>query len=252
MTLHTSYFGNISKIVQEDQEPPVFVSIAGRTPSWFDGPRMPELAPKKEWWAEWHERFKDGLESSESVTWYTKKYKETVLSHLDQVSVVTKLGELSKNIVLLCYETPEKFCHRHLVSEWIDSAYLTHGRESCEWMNSELVDPKCIDTLLRSVGLALVESELSVMRGRQGASKRFTITFADPKRSCSSMLVALIGQTPHQLFDEMHLRDVFKIYDNDRIASLVANPFVGMSYDEMLLRASVIDPEVAEQKMRRR
>lgn len=248
MTLHTSYFGNISKIVQEDQELPVFVSIAGKTPSWFDGPRMPELAPKKEWWTEWHVRFKDSLESSESVTWYTKKYKETVLSHLDQVSVVTKLGELGENIVLLCYETPEKFCHRHLVSEWIDSAYLKHGRESCEWMNSELVDPKCIGTLLRSVGLALVESELSVMRGRQGASKRFTITFANPKRSCSSMLAALIGQTPHQLFDEMHLRDVFKIYDNDRIASLVANPFVGMSYDEMLLRASVIDPEMAEQK----
>lgn len=248
MTLHTSYFDNINKIGQEDQELPVFVSIAWKTPSWFDGPRMPELAPKKEWWTEWHERFKDDLESSESVTWYTKKYKETVLSCLDQVSVVTKLSELSQNIVLLCYETPEKFCHRHLVSEWIDSAYLKHGRESCEWMNSELVDPKCIDTLLRSVGLALVESELSVMRGCQGASKRFTITFADPKRRCSSMLAALIGQTPHQLFDEVHLRDVFKIYDNDRIASLVANPFVGMSYDEMLLRASVIDPEMVEQK----
>ena len=244
MTLHTSYFGNISKIKQEDQEPPVFVSIAGKTPSWFDGPRMPELAPKKEWWFEWHERFKDSLESSESIAWYTKKYKETVLSCLDQVSVVTKLGELSKNIVLLCYETPEKFCHRHLVSEWIDRAYLKHSRESCEWMNSELVDPKCIDTLLRTVGLALVESELSVMRGHQGASKRFTITFANPKRSCSSMLAALIGQTPHQLFDEVHLRDVLKIYDNDRIASLVANPFVGMSYDEMLLRASLVDPEV--------
>ena len=79
----------------------------------------------------------------------------------------------------------------------------------------------------------------------QGASKRFTITFADPKRSCSSMLAALIGQTPHQLFDEMHLRDVFKIYDNDRIPSLVANPFVGMSYDEMLLRASLVDPEIS-------
>ena len=92
MTLHTSYFGNINKIRQEDQEPPVFVSIAGKTPSWFDGPRMPELAPKKEWWTEWHERFKDSLESSESVTWYTKKYKETVLGCLDQVSVVTKLG----------------------------------------------------------------------------------------------------------------------------------------------------------------
>ena len=248
MTLHTSYFGNINKIKQEDQEPPVFVSIAGKTPSWFDGPRMPELAPKKEWWTEWHERFKDSLESSESVTWYTKKYKETVLSCLNQVSVVTKLGELSKNIVLLCYETPEKFCHRHLVSEWIDSAYLKHGRESCEWMNSELVDPKCIDTLLRTVGLALVESELSVMRGRQGASKRFTITFANPNISSSSMLAALICQTPHQLFDEVHLRDVFKIYDNDRIPSLVANPFVGMSYDEMLLRASVVDPEMVEQK----
>lgn len=245
MTLHTSYFGNINKIEQEDQELPVFVSIAGKTPSWFDGPRMPELAPKKEWWTEWHERFKDSLESSESVTWYTKKYKETVLSCLDQVSVVTKLSELSQNIVLLCYETPEKFCHRHLVSKWIDSAYLKHGRETCEWMNSELVDPKCIDTLLRSVGLALVESELSVMRGRQGASKRFTITFADPKRRCSSMLAALIGQTPHQLFDEVHLRDVFKIYDNDRIASLVANPFVGMSYDEMQLRASLVDPEIS-------
>lgn len=245
MEIHTSYFDNIERIKQEDKGQ-VFVSIAGCAPAWFTGHRMRELAPKKEWWIEWHSKFKDRLDSAESAAWYSAKYKETVLNCLDQLDVVSKLSALGSSIVLLCYEPPEKFCHRHLVSAWIDSVYLKHGRESCEWMNSELVDLKCIDTLLRSVGLALVESKLSVLW--HPLDKRFAISFADPLRQCSSMTAATTGCSPHQLFDEMHLRECFKIYDTDLVSSLVANPFVGMSYEEMMLRASIIDPEIVEQK----
>ena len=246
MEIHTSYFDNIERIKQEDPEQ-VFVSIAGYAPPRFTGHRMPELAPKKVWWTKWYERFKDNLDSIESISWYSAKYRDTVLSNLDQVEIVHRLSKLGDKVVLLCYETPDKFCHRHLVSEWIDSAYLKHGRESCEWMNSELVDLKCIDTLLRSIGLALVESKLSALW--HPLDKRFAISFADPLRQCSSMTAATTGCSPHQLFDEMHLRECFKIYDADLVSSLVANPFVGMSYEEMMLRASIIDPNLVSSRV---
>lgn len=28
------------------------------------------------------------------------------------------------NIVLLCYEKPEDFCHRHLVADWLNSSKI--------------------------------------------------------------------------------------------------------------------------------
>lgn len=44
-----------------------------------------------------------------------------MLNKLDINDVYRDLQKLSngKDIVLLCYETPEKFCHRHLVSKWL-------------------------------------------------------------------------------------------------------------------------------------
>ena len=30
------------------------------------------------------------------------------------------LQKIGKDIILLCYETPEKFCHRHSVAKWLN------------------------------------------------------------------------------------------------------------------------------------
>ena len=126
----TSYFGN-SKHVLHDDPDACLVSIAGITPSWFAGEKFMCLAPKWSWWNEWHSMFKDCIESDESKAWYTEKYTSTVLDKLDAHNVANELALLSScsTIVLMCYETPEKFCHRHIVASWLCS----NGISCNEW-----------------------------------------------------------------------------------------------------------------------
>ena len=46
---------------------------------------------------------------------YVKLYYETVLNKINAQELYNKLGD---DAVLLCYESPEKFCHRHLVANY--------------------------------------------------------------------------------------------------------------------------------------
>ena len=73
------------------------------------------------------DKFKDYPESKESVDFYKEKYIETVLKNLNPHSIVNTLYRISngKDIILLCYETPEKFCHRKLVSDWFNNNGIT-------------------------------------------------------------------------------------------------------------------------------
>lgn len=124
--IYTSYFSKVKKIYGDNNNLE-FVSIAGYKPNWFDNSlivihKYTKLSPKKQWWNIWHEKFKDCLNCLESINYYTNYYKKTVLDKLKPQDVYNDLMEISdrKNVVLLCYETPEKFCHRHLVSEWLN------------------------------------------------------------------------------------------------------------------------------------
>ena len=132
--IYTTYFANIRK-VREAVLDAVFVSIAGKTPDWADCKKMPKLAPHWDWWNEWHDMFAQHLDSDESVAWYSKKYQKTVLRDLDPLETAREIKDLAewKPVFLLCYETPEKFCHRHLVSEWLNM----NGIECEEWKSSE-------------------------------------------------------------------------------------------------------------------
>lgn len=123
--IYTSYFSKVKKLYGDNNNLE-FVSIAGYKPNWFDNSiiiihKYIKLAPKKQWWNIWYEKFKDNLNTNESIEWYKNCYK-TVLDKLNPQQVYNDLMEISnrKNVVLLCYETPEKFCHRHLVSEWLN------------------------------------------------------------------------------------------------------------------------------------
>ena len=127
--IYTSYFGNIKKIKAKMPQL-VLISIAGKTPDWFDGKKLPELAPKYEWWKEWEDNYKDNPPDN-GINFYTTKYYETVLSETDPESIATKLKTIAdgKDVCLLCYETPENFCHRQLVAEWLNNA----GIACTEW-----------------------------------------------------------------------------------------------------------------------
>lgn len=55
---------------------------------------------------------------------YTPKYCHEILGHLKPTEVFHYLWmiahqEDTDKIILLCYESPEKFCHRHLVAKWL-------------------------------------------------------------------------------------------------------------------------------------
>ena len=65
---------------------------------------------------------------------YTQEFCEQILNDNSQKEVVEYLYSLSKgkDIVLLCYESPEKFCHRHLVAEW-----LRKGGYECKEYNEK-------------------------------------------------------------------------------------------------------------------
>lgn len=128
---YTSYFGNIKNILKDDPDAGL-VSIAGKTPEWFKGLKFKKLAPHYEWWIKWHDMFKDCLESRESKKWYADKYLSTVLRNLDAQDIAVKLKELVgyRTVYLLCYETADKFCHRHIVAEWLNNAGVA-CREFC-------------------------------------------------------------------------------------------------------------------------
>lgn len=56
---------------------------------------------------------------------YEKRYKEEILSHLPLIEIFETLSRIASKealdkVVLLCYESPEKFCHRHIVAKWIE------------------------------------------------------------------------------------------------------------------------------------
>ena len=104
MTLYTSYFSFVHQI-----PPQHLVSIAGAVPPGFPGTQYRKLAPKYDWWKKWHDE-------KLSNEWYIEKYYDTVLNKLNPIDVATTLGD---NKILLCWESPEKFCHRHIVAEWL-------------------------------------------------------------------------------------------------------------------------------------
>ena len=45
-----------------------------------------------------------------------------MLNRLDPANILSEIKEFAgdSNVYLLCYETPEKFCHRHMLAAWLN------------------------------------------------------------------------------------------------------------------------------------
>jgi hypothetical protein len=85
------------------------VSIA-RSSRWFKGRRYPQLAPSRDLFTKY-------LACMVDETQYAVEYRRDVLDKLDPARVFEELGS---DAVLLCWEAPEKFCHRRLVAAWLE------------------------------------------------------------------------------------------------------------------------------------
>lgn len=102
--LFTSYYA-------KSGQHPNRISISASEPPWFMGKRYPRLAPS--WDMIW--AVKHGTITDEQ---YGRLYLELLIKKrkLDPNTVVK---DLPNNAVLLCYERPDDFCHRHIVARWL-------------------------------------------------------------------------------------------------------------------------------------
>lgn len=135
--VYTSYFGKWRKINGW-----VFpVSIVRYKPEWFGGPNYSKLAPPSDLLMEW----KNDPCNDDYFGIKRRQYNEAVLDKLDVHQVAKELEEMlpyklheklkgksvfesqRAHIVLLCFEKPCDFCHRHFVAQW-----LTKNGYKCE------------------------------------------------------------------------------------------------------------------------
>jgi uncharacterized protein YeaO (DUF488 family) len=100
----TSYFANYRNF-PKNRRP---ISISRYSPKWFKGEEAKELAPLPELLSD----YKEGLVNDKE---YEERYRKEVLSKLDPKEIVKKYADA----VFLCYETPDEFCHRQIVSKWL-------------------------------------------------------------------------------------------------------------------------------------
>lgn len=114
--MYTGYFAKLKKYQEAGLVP---VSIALKTPDWYTGLEYKRLAPTWSILSSW--KYGDHKGDTE---YYKTQYKKQVLDHICPTTAVSELLELTKapahKIILLCYEKPEDFCHRHLVADWIN------------------------------------------------------------------------------------------------------------------------------------
>ena len=98
MNIYTSYFAQLKNFPSNF----VTVSICGWPPKWYNGL---------------------GYKNNPDIEKYTNRFNKEILSKIspqDFINDIKKITNNAENVVLLCYEKPSDFCHRHLVAEWIN------------------------------------------------------------------------------------------------------------------------------------
>ena len=85
----------------------------------FEGKAYPLLAPKLSFWKTWKENI-GKIDKYENDKFYIKEYYKQVLINIDIEEILKYADE---NIIFLCYEDSEEFCHRHIFAEYIELKY---------------------------------------------------------------------------------------------------------------------------------
>ena len=113
--IYTSYFEKLESLPNNI----VPISISDKTPDWYKGLKYKKLTPRF--------GFIERLKANKDKKYYTKIFKEHVLSKLNVNNVILDFSKMSysynigeKEICLLCNEKPSEFCHRHLVAKWFN------------------------------------------------------------------------------------------------------------------------------------
>lgn len=123
------------------------ISIANAPPSFInytDFGKYPPLYPGHSILSEYRRTVKHDPEEAEAT--YRRRYFDEVLGKLYQGDVLHDCMLMARHWVekngirvkqplfaLVCYESPDKFCHRHLVREWIMDVYPKSIDEFSSW-----------------------------------------------------------------------------------------------------------------------
>lgn len=111
--MYTSYFSKINQLEACNITPIVICSAEQVPEQYSDLLTYPPLTPS-------YDMFIDYKNSGDEES-YIDRYCLEVLGQLDFARVAESLVKLagSQDIALIGYKTPDKFCHRHLVSQWL-------------------------------------------------------------------------------------------------------------------------------------
>ena len=111
MKIFTSYFA-ISRKLPPDA---VQVSIALYQPKNWGGNCCRSLAPSR--------NMLDAYKSNNDQEAYKKSYNQMLgVRSQEALFEGLKLCYEGRDVILMCYEKPDAFCHRHLVAAWLKAA----------------------------------------------------------------------------------------------------------------------------------
>ena len=92
----------------------------------FFGPAYKKMSPRLYLW-QYYDQNPDNLSEEELIDWYIEEFYNLRLKGLDVNELLNTLKEkFGEDIILLCHEPPgtiisrEFFCHRILLSNWIE------------------------------------------------------------------------------------------------------------------------------------
>lgn len=113
--------GYINKVRQYEKMGYRLVPICGGLPDWFHPDINTtywcrRLAPKWKFFNEW----KEGKINNDE---YIECYYDQVLEKIKPKEIIREIKEelLTDKFVILCYEKPFDFCHRHIVAHWLNT-----------------------------------------------------------------------------------------------------------------------------------
>lgn len=101
MTLYTSYFA-------KSANNPKAVSISVGVPAWYTGRQNGLVTPG---WPLFSDYKKGKITQQQYISTYRDK--------LDKIGERKILSQFTDGDVLLCWEKPDEFCHRHILAQWL-------------------------------------------------------------------------------------------------------------------------------------
>lgn len=114
MEISTSYFAQLRKI--EAMAGAVPVAVCRYPPDWYKVEVYKKIAPDYS--------MMTGMKNADTREYFKSKYLKEVLGRLEPGIVEKDIAAIVERnggafAVLLCFEKPADFCHRHLVAEWL-------------------------------------------------------------------------------------------------------------------------------------